>query len=116
MVYTFHSQIAQRFGINTAIIAEYIWETIKNTSVCNQKEFAGRIWMRSSYKMFNVVFPFLSVRCISSAIKILIKKGILVRGEFNQNRFDRTTWYTFTQWGAFLMESGGGTDDIQNDT
>ena len=40
---------------------------------------------------------------IRYALKRLIKGRVLTKGRFNESRFDRTNWYTFTEYGQFLL-------------
>ena len=103
MLHKFNTGIAKRYGIHAALMADYIRsEIIEN-------EFHGRAchnrqtWMRSSQMMFTAVMPYLSKHAVHRSIKKLIQDGILVRGEFNVSRFDRTAWYSFTQFGYSLM-------------
>jgi DNA-binding transcriptional regulator PaaX len=41
---------------------------------------------------------------VRRALERLMKRGVIVRGEFGDSRFDRTSWYTFTQFGRLLMQ------------
>lgn len=104
MKQAFHSEIAERFGVNAAIIAEYIWSVIKNNEFNGSNLIDGRTWMRHSKFMFTVVMQYLSEYAVDQSLKKLLKGKIIVKNEFNQNRFDRTLWYSFTEYGQKLME------------
>ena len=39
-------------------------------------------------------------------IKVLKEKNIIRKGCFNEDRFDHTSWYTFTDYGLRMMEEG----------
>ena len=91
MVHYFHSDIAQKYGINAAVLAAFIWECIEGKSI-RQPQF----------------FPYLSYDEIRYALKRLIKGRVLVKGHFNESRFDRTNWYAFTEFGQYLMTESEG--------
>jgi len=43
-----------------------------------------------------------------NALKRLIKGRVLIKGHFNESRFDRTNWYAFTELGQYLMTESEG--------
>lgn len=104
MIQKFNAGIARQYGVTAALLAEYIWREIKQNEFHNRHCYAGRVWMRCSKQMFTAVMPYLSKSMVHNGIQKLIKGGMLVKGEFNQSRFDRTAWYTFTTFGGKMME------------
>lgn len=100
----FNSGIAEKFGVNAAIIAEYIRSVIKDNEFNRSNLIDGKTWMRHSKFMFTVVMPYLSEYAVDQSLKKLLNGKIIVKNEFNQNRFDRTLWYAFTEYGQKLME------------
>lgn len=104
MTQTFNAGLAGQYGVTAALLAEYIWQEIKQNEFHNRHCYAGRVWMRCSGLMFTAVMPYLSKSMVHTGIRRLIKGGVLVKGEFNQSRFDRTAWYAFTAFGRKMME------------
>lgn len=100
----FSAGIAKRYGVVAAVLAEYIWREVKQNEYHNKHCYAGHIWIRSSKLMFTAAMPYLSKSMVNKGLQKLIKYGVIVKGEFNQSRFDRTLWYTFTSFGKKLME------------
>ena len=92
--------IAEKLGINAAIISAYLWQKIKIQGF----EYQKKKWYRCSYKTVWAMFPFMKQGTPSYAIKKLVKDGILSRTEHNESRFDRTFSYSFTEYGKALME------------
>jgi hypothetical protein len=43
---------------------------------------------------------------VKDTINELIKRDIIRKDCFNDSRFDRTNWYTFTEYGVRLMMEG----------
>ena len=54
--------------------------------------------------MFTALMPYLSKGMVQGGLRRLAKGGLIVKGEFNQSRFDRTSWYAFTAYGKKVME------------
>jgi len=102
----FRSNIARLCGLNAAIIAEYLWQLYLNEA-CGDPEMYrhDKFWVRKSALMMTGEFPFLSIDMVKDAVKILREKNIIRKGCFNENRFDRTNWYTFTEYGEKVMET-----------
>lgn len=103
MVHFFRSNIAQKYGVNAAVLADFIWDCIEEKSARQPQLHEGKIWFRCSVQMLTGFFPFLSYDEIRYALKQLVKGRVLIKGRFNESRFDRTNWYAFTGFGQFLM-------------
>ena len=92
--------MATRFGINTALVAAYLFSEMKK----NGREAHERRWVRCARKTLTAVYPFLGEKAVSNALKRLTKHGILLKYEYNDSRFDRTLSFSFTDYGRTLME------------
>lgn len=108
MVHYFHSDIAQKYGINAAVLAGFIWDCIEEKSTRQPQLHEGKVWFRCSVQMLTGFFPYLSYDEIRYALKRLVAGRILTKGRFNESRFDRTNWYAFTEFGQFLMTESEG--------
>ncbi|MDL2225058.1 hypothetical protein LJC20_02470 [Eubacteriales bacterium OttesenSCG-928-M02] len=104
MKYVVDPKLADRYGVNAALVAQVIWKSIRSHEFSRKFQRWGKTWMRSSQKMFTASLPYLSHHQIRRALERLMKMGVIIRGEFSDSRFDRTSWYTFTQYGQALME------------
>ena len=104
MAERFNSGMAERFGITAALLLEHIWREVKENEFHHRHCYEGNTWMRCSKKAFTVHMPYLSRGMITCGIGRLKKAGILVQGEHNGSRFDRTAWYAFTEYGKKVME------------
>ena len=103
----FKESIAVKFGVNAAIVAQFIWDSIKQGNYDGKEYFrSGRKWCRCSVLMMTGFFPFLSRRMAARAISVLVNENVLQKGCFNENRFDHTNWYTFSDYGSYLMREG----------
>jgi len=110
MFHILNTGIAGRYGVNAALVAQYIWEQVSENELADRHQYEGRIWMRSSQMMFTAVMPYLSKHAVRRALERLMEKGVIIRSEFGANKFDRTSWYAFTQFGRLLMQESEGRD------
>ena len=108
MVHFFDSHIAQKYGINAAVLAGFLWDCAEEKSTQSPQLHEGRVWVRCSVQMMTGFFPFLSYDEIRYALKRLIRARVLTKGRFNESCFDRTNWYAFTEFGQFLMTESEG--------
>ena len=103
----FKKDIAVRYGVNAAVIAQFLWDSIEGPDhsgkrVCRD----GKKWCRCSILLMTGIFPFLSRHMAEDALERLIKAHVIKKECLNSNRFDRTNWYAFTEYGECLMKGG----------
>ncbi len=99
----FRNNIARRYGIKAAIVAEYLWEGVSLSRELEEMWIFNHIWTRCSRKVMSVELPFLTTDEIGNAIHILLDNGVIRKGSYNEDKFDRTNWYSFTEFGHELM-------------
>ena len=103
----FRKNVAMKFGIPAAVVAEYLWYLYLNEA-CSDREHLhhGSYWCRCSQMSMVSEFPFMTRHMVEGAVAVLKKKGLIRSGCFNEDRFDHTNWYTFTDYGVSVMEAG----------
>lgn len=105
MTHSFNVDIAVKYGLNEAIILGNIhyWVTKNEANGTNLHE--GRYWTYNSIAAFSKLFPYLTPKQIRGALDRLVKRGLILKGNFNKTSIDRTTWYALTDKGyaAFGM-------------
>ena len=86
-------ELAALIGLNESIILQQIhyWTEMNRKSGRNFKE--GFHWTFNSVASWQEQFPFWSADTIKRTLVNLRKKDILVVGNFNKLRIDRTLWY-----------------------
>ena len=98
-----NENIASVCGTNAGIVAELIDDLI--TDDLEETVTTGdKKWCRCSVKSMTVYCPFLTVWQAGAAVKSLKKKGIIVASGFNEDPFDHTNWYAFTEYGMRLLK------------
>lgn len=86
----FHSSLAVALGLNEAILLQKINLWLN----CKPHDADGRSWIYNSYKSWQEQLPFFSESTIKRALKNLSDKGIIIKGNFNKLKMDRTIWYS----------------------
>lgn len=105
MQHHFSAEIAKKYDIITAILLDnfYYW-TVKNKA--NEKHFYnGLYWTYNSKKAMCEWFPYLNERQIDYALKKMVANNLIVSGNFNENKYDRTLWYAITNFGLSILQN-----------
>lgn len=56
----------------------------------------GRHWTYNSMEAFSRLFPFWTAKQVRRILSSLVEQGVIVTGNYNENRFDKTAWYAFS--------------------
>lgn len=103
MLIYFNMEIAVRYGTYAAILGQNFWYWVKENERRGRNYHDGRYWVYNSVRSLRKTFPNLSTHQIRGGIDRLVNAGILLKGNYNQTSYDRTTWYTFTDEGAAIF-------------
>ena len=102
----FDIKVAELYGVNCAVILENIYYWIEHNKANGTNFHDGRFWTFNSTKAFKELFPYLSKKQIETALNKLRDAGILVTGNYNQLKYDRTLWYAITEKGYSILLRG----------
>ena len=91
----FDIEHAARFGIEEAILINHIRFWIQKNKANDRNHHDGRWWTYNSVAAFTKIFPYMTAKQIRRAIDSLVAQGVLVKGNYNKNPYDRTAWYAF---------------------
>lgn len=87
--------LARKVGLNEAIVVQQVHYWLKVNEKKNKHFINGRYWTYNTLKAWHKNnFDFWSLDTVKRAFTRLEKLGILMVGNFNQDRRDRTKWYT----------------------
>ena len=100
----FKIALAKEYGIEEAIFIDEIQHQIKKNRFNERNFHEGRYWTYNSLKAYEETFPYMNASKIKRVINSLIDKGILMKGNFNTNQYDRTCWYAFTDFGLCIVQ------------
>lgn len=97
MEYGFNVEIAQKLGVNEAIIIRNFQHWLGKNKANNANFYDGRYWTYNSIGAFCKIFPFWTEHQIRNILKKLTVDGILIKGNFNKNPYDKTIWYSIDE-------------------
>lgn len=100
----FNMKTAEVCGLRESVLATYLWDLLDRDR--EAVEFNGRCWTRISQRMITVALPFMTVDMVQGSLNKLLRKGIIKREVLNDDRFDHTNWYAFTDYGIEMMDPG----------
>lgn len=112
MRHAFNTDLAEKYGIEKALIIDYFAYWIVE-NMRNEKNFhEGRYWVFNSASALSEKFHYISRRTINQKLQELEADGILISGNFNKNKFDRTKWYSFKDEYAWLLDEHRSSAEI----
>lgn len=103
MKHMFDIEIAQKYGVNAAIILENIGYWVARNEANGENFHDGTYWTYNSRKAFCELFPYLTDRQIRTALQKLVDEGVIITGNYNDTAYDRTLWYALTDAGRHLL-------------
>lgn len=104
MNYNFDIEIAEKLGVNAAIVINNLQFWIKKNEANNKHFHEGRTWTYNSNKAMKELFPFWTERQIRKIIDDLVNNDIIIKGNFSETKYDRTLWYAFTDFGNSICQ------------
>jgi hypothetical protein len=96
MDHAFNTTIAQDYDVNIAIlIADLKYWTYKNL-ISKNNIHNGLCWTYNTVQALSETFPYWTRHQIEHLLKKAEVNGLIVSGNFNHNKYDRTKWYAIT--------------------
>ena len=105
MTHEFKTALAKLYGIEEAILIHNFHYWITENKANDRNFFDGRYWTYNSQRAYKDLFPYMNEGKIKRTIKSLIDKGLLMKGNHNENQYDRTNWYAFTDEGLAMLQN-----------
>ena len=93
-VHSFDPSIAQRVGVNAAVIYQNIVWWCQKNAANSHNEREGRHWTFNSLSAWSQLFPYMTAKQIRTALENLEEECLVLTGVFNNHSFDRTKWYS----------------------
>ena len=97
MEHHFNIVIAKNFGVDEAIMIHNLYFWISKNEANEKHFYDGEYWTYNSMEAFTKLFPYWSKRQVERILNSLIEKGLIIKGNYNQIAYDRTSWYSITQ-------------------
>jgi DnaD/phage-associated family protein len=81
--------LAASVGLNESIILQQLHYWLERSN----HVYEGHKWVYNTYEEWQEQFPFWSVSTIRRIITKLEEKGLIIVGNFNKSKIDKTKWY-----------------------
>ena len=105
MYHSFDVDIAKEYGISESIFLCNIAFWVKQNTLNKNNYFEGRYWTYNSLSAYTGLFPYMSQSTIKRVIKHLKDEGLILTGNFNNDRFNHTNYYTITEKGLSIIQN-----------
>ena len=105
MTYSFDTELAQKLGVNEAILLQNIVFWLLKNKANNSNYYDGRYWTYNSHKAFKELFPFWTENQIRRILESLFEKGVILKGDYNSSPYDKTKWYALSDKYAYLKQT-----------
>lgn len=92
--HSFEPKIAAQVGLNAAVLYQNLTFWVEKNQANRRNLREGRYWTYNSIAAFAELFPYLTEKQIRTALDKLSNAGLILKGQFSDDRYDRTTWYT----------------------
>ncbi|GEM_PF-6541209 len=115
------AELAQEIGLNESIV----FLQLEYLVAISGHEHDGRLWTYQSVRDLERQFPYWSTATINRTLRNLVEMGLLIQGNYNTAKYDRTRWFAIN-WDAVrklrsvtvggVSSQGVDTRSNQNDT
>lgn len=96
MNHCFNLGIANLFGLNVATFLQSIAHWTHNNLTNKNNLIQGHCWTFNSLDALSETFTYWSKRQLETVINNSIQSGLLIKGNYNKTKYDRTCWYALT--------------------
>ena len=96
MINHFNSNIAVAYGINASIFIQALSQWTFNNLANKRHLHDGYCWSYNTLEAYETIFPWWSKRQLETLIATLVKDGLIVKGNYNKHKYDRTCWYALS--------------------
>lgn len=106
MNHSFDTQVAAEYGVFEAIMIENFKHWITKNKANEKHFYEGRTWTYNSVKAFSQIFHYLTPKQIRTTLDNLREREVIIAGNFNENKYDQTKWYSFVDEDKWICPSG----------
>lgn len=107
MEHHFNTEIAKMYGIEEAVFLHNFYFWIAKNAANDKNLHDGLYWTYNSKKAYSEFFPYMNETKIFRVLKHLEEEGIVVKGNFSEDKWDRTNWYAISKKGLELLYGEG---------
>lgn len=96
--------LAVKTSLNEAIVLQQIHYWLEKSEHIHD----GRKWVYNSIDNWCEQFPFFSKSTVDRTFKSLCDRGLLIKGNYNKSKFDKTNWYSIDYDKLSQLENDDG--------
>lgn len=93
--HSFSVEFADHYGIECALVIHHLQYWIEHNQALGRNFIEGRTWMYQTQKEIAAHFTYMSEDSVYRILKKLEDHEVIIKGNFNKSKFDKTTWYAF---------------------
>lgn len=116
MNHQFDIEEAQEYGVNSAIILNNLRFWVAKNKANNKHFHEGKYWTYNSVKAFSALFPYLSEKQIRTALENLETLGVIGKGNFSDNKYERANWFCLLGQDHLPCRANGAAQDGESIT
>lgn len=119
MKHVFDTDLAEKYGIDGAVIMEHLYFWITKNKANRRHYFHDRYWTYNTLHAWAELFPYLApykipddggepvrrLDIIHRVLNRLERSGAILKGRFNKTSYDRTTWYSLSDKSFLLFDN-----------
>lgn len=107
MEHHFNTELAKKYGIAESILLHHFYYWIVKNAVNGKHFHDGLYWTYNTKKAYADFFSYMNETKIFRTIKHLEEENIIVKGNYNTDKWDKTNWYAITKSGWALLKGCG---------
>lgn len=96
MNHCFNKEIADNFGLNIATFLQSVAYWTHNNLTNKHHLIESHCWTYNTLEALLETFTYWTKSQLETVINNSIKAGLLIKGNFNQTKYDRTCWYALS--------------------
>lgn len=96
MTHIFDIEDAIKHGVDVAIMMQNLKFWIIKNHANKKNRFDDHTWTYNSAEAFAILFPYWNVKQIRYILRKMLDDKIIISGNYNKIKMDRTAWYAFS--------------------
>lgn len=93
--HTFDIHLASKLGsCEQAIFIHHISYWLQYNERMKRNFHENRYWTYQTFEELHAHFPYWTIKQLRLIIDKLVKNGVVIKGNFNSNKYDHTIWYS----------------------
>ena len=108
----FRPCFAEKYGVDEAIMLNHLIYWIASNSMNNTNKYDGKWWTFNSAEKFKAYFSYWSTSQIRRILKSLVKQDVIIEGNYNKHKYDRTKWYALNKE-QYILKNFSPVDEIE---